>query len=202
MQNECLDKAIEIRGEEEEKQVEQMIQSESQTREQKELENKKKDLMKNLDEESKKIIDSQNDLTDAVRKMKEDMKQKMVQTVIGLNKEQDVEMCYFMQSMFPKDIRTIDQKIKFTCEKMIDIQNVDIDLTNQCLLERSFCRVCCNYNVGELLASEREGCFETCTKELTGVTPSDEFTMHFELSNNAKKQEKDQKELKKKMKEM
>lgn len=42
--------------------------------------------MKNLDEESKKIIESQNDLTDAVRKMKDDMKQKMVQTVIGLNK--------------------------------------------------------------------------------------------------------------------
>jgi hypothetical protein len=37
------------------------------------------------------------------------------------------------------------------------------------------------------LASEREGCFETCTKELTGETPSDEFTMHFELTSNAKK---------------
>jgi hypothetical protein len=34
--------------------------------------------MNNLDEESKKIIESQNDLTDAVRKMKDDMKQKMV----------------------------------------------------------------------------------------------------------------------------
>lgn len=52
--------------------------------------------MNNLDEESKKIIESQSDLTDAVRKMKDDMKQKMVQTVIGLNQEHDVEMCYFM----------------------------------------------------------------------------------------------------------
>lgn len=30
--------------------------------------------MTNLDEESKKIIEGQDDLTDAVRKMKEDMK--------------------------------------------------------------------------------------------------------------------------------
>lgn len=30
--------------------------------------------MNNLDEESKKIIESQSDLTDAVRKMKDDMK--------------------------------------------------------------------------------------------------------------------------------
>lgn len=57
VQNECMDKAIEIRGEEEERQVEQMIQSEGQTREQKELDKKKKDLMNNLDEESKKIIE-------------------------------------------------------------------------------------------------------------------------------------------------
>lgn len=125
-----MDKALEIRGEEEERQVEQMIQSESQTREQKELDTKKKDLMNSLDAESKKIIEGQDDLTDAVRKMKDDMKQKMVQTVVGLNKKEDVEMCYFLQTMFPKDIRTTDQKIHYTCEKLVDIQNVDIDLTN------------------------------------------------------------------------
>lgn len=197
-----MDKALEIRGEEEERQVEQMIQSESQTREQKELDKKKKDLMNSLDAESKKIIEGQDDLTEAVRKMKEDMKQKMVQTVIGLNKREDVEMCYFLQTMFPKEVRTTDQKIHYTCEKMVDIQNVDIDLTNQCLLDKQFCRVCCNYNVGELLAAEREKCQETCNAQLTGEVPSDQFTMHFDLQNNVKKQKKDEEELKKKMQEL
>lgn len=64
--------------------------------------------MNSLDAESKKIIEGQDDLTEAVRKMKEDMKQKMVQTVIGLNKREDVEMCYFLQTMFPKEVRTTD----------------------------------------------------------------------------------------------
>lgn len=55
-----------------------MIQTESELRETKELDKKKKDLLKGLDKESKRIIEGQEDLTDAVRKMKEEMKQKMV----------------------------------------------------------------------------------------------------------------------------
>jgi len=47
-------------------------------RETKELDKKKKDLLKGLDKESRRIIDSQDDLTEAVRKMREEMKQKMV----------------------------------------------------------------------------------------------------------------------------
>ena len=34
--------------------------------------------MKSLDKESKRIIESQSDLTDAIRKMRDEMKHKMV----------------------------------------------------------------------------------------------------------------------------
>lgn len=131
-------------------------------RETKELDKKKKDLLKGLDKESRRIIDSQDDLTEAVRKMREEMKQKMVQVVTGLNRLQDPDMCYFMEFSFPDTIRTTTQKIKHQCEAMLDIQNVDIDLTNQCLLETGFCRVCCNYNIGEMDAMGREKCQKTC----------------------------------------
>jgi high-affinity Fe2+/Pb2+ permease len=106
VQNECLDKALEIKGEEEEKEVEQMIQTESELRETKELDKKKKELLKGLDKESKRIIESQDDLTEAVRKMREEMKQKMVQVVTGLNRYTDSEMCYFMEFNFPDTVRS------------------------------------------------------------------------------------------------
>ncbi len=193
-QNACLEKALEIRGEEEEKEVEQMIQTEGQLRETKELDKKKKDLMKGLDKEAKRIIESQGDLTDAVRKMKEEMKQKMVQTVTNLNRQTTPDMCYFMEFNFPSTAKTTSQRIKMQCETMVDIQNIDIDLTNQCLLPTSFCRVCCNYNIGEMNPVEREKCSETCTDQLNGDTPSDRFLMHFEIKGDLKKQKKDEKE--------
>ena len=47
------------------------------------------------------------------------------------------------------------------------------------------------------MATEREQCQETCNNQLTGNVPSDQFTMHFDLENNVKKQKKDEEELKK-----
>lgn len=52
------------------------------------------------------------------------------------------------------------------------------------------------------MATEREQCQETCNNQLTGNVPSDQFTMHFDLENNVKKQKKDEEELKKKMQEL
>lgn len=51
-----------------------MIQTESQLRETKELDKKKKDLIKGLDKDNQRIIESQSDLTDAIKKMKEEMR--------------------------------------------------------------------------------------------------------------------------------
>jgi hypothetical protein len=55
-----------------------MLQSEYELKEKKALDAKKKELMSRLDKESQRIIESQSDLTDAVRKMREEMKSKMV----------------------------------------------------------------------------------------------------------------------------
>lgn len=49
VQNQCLEKSLEIRGEEEEKEVDQLIQQETTSREKKELDKKKKEISKSLD---------------------------------------------------------------------------------------------------------------------------------------------------------
>ena len=41
----------------------------------------------------------------------------------------------------------------------------------------------------------REKCQQKCNDQLTGETPSDRFLMHFEVSDNLKKQKKDEEEL-------
>ena len=87
--NKCVELSLEIKQEEEEGEVEQMIQKESTLREKKELDKKKKKMKSQLDLESKAIIESQQDLIDAVNKMKEQMKNKMVQTIVSLQRNID-----------------------------------------------------------------------------------------------------------------
>jgi hypothetical protein len=48
----------------------------------------------------------------------------------------------------------------------------------------------------------REKCQQKCDDQLKGDTPSDRFLMHFEVTDNLKKQKKDEEELLKKTTEM
>ncbi len=56
------------------------------------------------------------------------MKHKMVQTVVGFQRYIQPEMCYFNEYTFPGEKQSTSQRISFICEKMIDIENTDIDV--------------------------------------------------------------------------
>ena len=85
-----------------------MIASEGKSREEKELDKKKDQLLANLDKEAKKMLESQDDLTNSVKDMKDAIKDKMVQTVMGFTNIKNEQMCYFMENTFPSNIRNTE----------------------------------------------------------------------------------------------
>ena len=162
LEEECVQKTLQIQGEEEEKAVENMIQHDSETREQRELKEKEQKILKMMEDQGKNIALEEETLDETIKRMTKAMQYNMVQSIENFERVIDPEMCYMAEYAFPEGVDTVDQRRQHVCTKKIDITQIDIDSINSCLVPEFFCDVCCNYNIGPSDEVGREECVEKC----------------------------------------
>ena len=172
---------MQIQQEEEMKAVEGLINSESQTREQKELEKKKQNILDIIKKNGDKVKQQEDSLDDTINTMTKTMKYNMVQSLQAFEKVVDPTMCYFSEYTFPKEVKNQRERMNYVCGRLINPNDLDVDQINSCLIEDYFCDVCCDSNIGAGKETLREQCVMKC-REFGEVGESNIFELNYQLA--------------------
>lgn len=102
------------------------------------------------------------------REQAEKLRNIMIQTTVAYEHIMDTADCY-SQDLAHAKTPTIQKTCvgMFTASKPPDLKKL-----KDCLVEKDFCNVCCDFHIGEAHETNRFSCKQKCTKAMNGEGPS------------------------------